>query len=127
VIRSRDDREELGAKVRSRRKALELSIEGLAKRAGLSANYLGAIERGAVHVTLVTGFSLARALEVSPADLMPLVHEPPREPVGPVRQPRGWPPPSGALALREPARFEVPFYGLDPHLEIMTLLLRRHG
>jgi transcriptional regulator with XRE-family HTH domain len=47
-----------------------MTIEGLAERAGLTPNYVGTIETGRRDPSLSTIVSLARALSVSPAELL---------------------------------------------------------
>ena len=64
-----DDLLVLGQSVRRYRSALQLSQEELAERSGLHRNYIGGIERGERNVGVKALISLARALEVHPADL----------------------------------------------------------
>lgn len=52
------------------RKARNLSQEQLAELAGLHRNYIGGIERGERNVALVNIVRLAKALGVSPSDLI---------------------------------------------------------
>ena len=59
-----------GANVRRLRKALGISQEELARRAGLHRTYVGGVERGERNVTLLVIKKLASALEVKPADLL---------------------------------------------------------
>jgi transcriptional regulator with XRE-family HTH domain len=47
-----------------------MTIEGLAERAGLTPNYVGTIETGRRDPSLSTIVSLARALSVSPSELL---------------------------------------------------------
>jgi transcriptional regulator with XRE-family HTH domain len=56
--------------VRKRRKAQRLTIEQLAERAGMSANYLGSVERGTVNPSVSTIQALARALGVASGELV---------------------------------------------------------
>ncbi|MCE1189210.1 MAG: helix-turn-helix domain-containing protein [Ignavibacteria bacterium] len=58
-----------GERVRSLRKALKLSQEELASRAGLHRTYIGMIERAEKNVTLTNIQKVARALGVSIKDL----------------------------------------------------------
>lgn len=57
--------------VRNRRHAQELTQEELAEKANLHVNYIGGIERATRNPTLETIVSIARALKISPKDLMP--------------------------------------------------------
>ena len=56
--------------VRRERHARNLSQEELADRAGLSARYLGSIERARVSASLTVLGQLAEALRVDPCDLI---------------------------------------------------------
>jgi transcriptional regulator with XRE-family HTH domain len=62
--------QQFGARVRTLRKAKELSQEQLAERTGLHRTYIGGIERGERNVSLINIVRLANALEVSPSDLL---------------------------------------------------------
>lgn len=55
-----------GSRIRSIREAADLSREVVAERAGISANYLGEIERGEKWPTLDMIERIAAALQVSP-------------------------------------------------------------
>lgn len=59
----------LGAVIRARRKALELSQEALADYAGIDRSHMGKIERGERNVTLLNIAKLAEALSCKPSDL----------------------------------------------------------
>ncbi|OGA58591.1 MAG: XRE family transcriptional regulator [Betaproteobacteria bacterium RIFCSPLOWO2_12_FULL_65_14] len=59
----------LGQAVRRRRTEMDLSQESLAERADLHRTYVADIERGVRNVSLKNIEKLARALEVSIADL----------------------------------------------------------
>jgi transcriptional regulator with XRE-family HTH domain len=61
----------LGNKLREIRKAKRMTQEGLADDAGLSRNYVNEVERGRRNVTLAAVQSLAQALGVKMAELMP--------------------------------------------------------
>ena len=61
--------EEFARKVRLRRYRLGLTQEQLAERANFHVNYIGGIERVSAN-PLLKAFILARALEISPKDLM---------------------------------------------------------
>jgi transcriptional regulator with XRE-family HTH domain len=56
--------------VRRERHARRLSQEELADRAGLSARYLGSIERAAVSASVTVLGRLARAFRVDPCELI---------------------------------------------------------
>jgi transcriptional regulator with XRE-family HTH domain len=55
-----------GSRIRSIREAADLSREVVAEKAGISANYLGEIERGEKWPTLDMIERIAAALQVSP-------------------------------------------------------------
>jgi transcriptional regulator with XRE-family HTH domain len=65
-----DPRVQLGNAIRKRRKALGLSQEGLAERAGLHWTYVGAVERGERNISLLNIVRVARALGVAPSRLL---------------------------------------------------------
>jgi transcriptional regulator with XRE-family HTH domain len=54
----------LGVRMRSRRKALGLSLRSLAARTGVSASFLSQVERGIVSPSIQTLVAVSRALEV---------------------------------------------------------------
>lgn len=56
--------------VRRERQAKQLTQEELADRAGLSARYLGSIERGRVAASVKVLGRLAQALRIEPCDLI---------------------------------------------------------
>lgn len=62
--------EKFGAQVRQLRKALGLSQEDLAELTDLHRTYIGGIERGERNVALINIVRLAKALNVSPSDLL---------------------------------------------------------
>ena len=64
---------QFGAKVRELRDARGLSQEALADAAGLHRTHISLIERGQRSARLETIESLATALGIQPADLMPTV------------------------------------------------------
>lgn len=66
----KDDLLALGREIRRHRKALGLSQELLAERAGLHRNYVGFLERGERNPSVTTLFRVAEALEVRAADLV---------------------------------------------------------
>jgi len=59
----------LGAAIRSRRKDLRLSQEGLGFRSGLHRTYVADLERGARNPSLMSIAKVAKALNVSLSDL----------------------------------------------------------
>jgi transcriptional regulator with XRE-family HTH domain len=59
-----------GENVRLERSRLKLSQEGLAERAGIHRNYVGAIERGEISVGLDHVEKLAGALGLRPFELL---------------------------------------------------------
>jgi len=62
--------QKFGDRVRMLRKAKNLSQEQLAERSGLHRNYIGGIERGERNVALLNILRLAKALGVTPSELM---------------------------------------------------------
>ncbi len=66
----KDDLIALGREIRRHRKALGLSQEALAERAGLHRNYVGFLERGERNPSATTIFGLARTLGVKAAELV---------------------------------------------------------
>jgi transcriptional regulator with XRE-family HTH domain len=60
----------MATNVRRARHASDLTQEELAHRAGLSARYLGSIERAAVSASVTVLGRLARALRVDPCELI---------------------------------------------------------
>lgn len=63
---------EIGARMRSLRKALKLTQAQAAEAAGIDASFYGQIERGANIPSLKTFLAIAKALKAEPADLLPL-------------------------------------------------------
>jgi transcriptional regulator with XRE-family HTH domain len=61
---------ELGQRVRQRRQALGLSLEGLADASGLHWTYVGQVERGQRNLTLRTLLQLAAGLGVDAGSLV---------------------------------------------------------
>lgn len=59
-----------GQVVREARLSQRMTQEELAFNAGLNRNYVAAIEKGRRKPSLITIFSLAKGLDVSPAALM---------------------------------------------------------
>jgi len=69
-VADKDDLIALGREIRRNRKALGLSQEALAERAGLHRNYVGFLERGERNPSATTIFGLARTLGVKAAELV---------------------------------------------------------
>ena len=59
-----------GSRLREYRVAKQLTLEMLAERADLHANYVGAVERGERNLSLYNIWRLACGLELTAADLM---------------------------------------------------------
>ena len=66
----RDPRVQFGANLRSKRLALGLSQEQFAERADLHWTYIGGIERGERNLGLLNIVKVARALKITPSDLL---------------------------------------------------------
>ena len=62
---------EFGERLRSIRQARELSQEALALACELDRTYIGGVERGERNVSLLNICKIARALGISPKELMP--------------------------------------------------------
>ena len=60
-----------GKAVRTRRKALRITQEELAHRAGIHPTYLGDVERGERNIALINILKLAKALGVNAGALIP--------------------------------------------------------
>jgi transcriptional regulator with XRE-family HTH domain len=63
-VSSNDYRVVLGAAIRKQRKRLRLSQERLSEKADLHPNYVGRVERGEEHVSLIDLRRIAKALGV---------------------------------------------------------------
>jgi transcriptional regulator with XRE-family HTH domain len=70
AILSMDLKRAMATNVRRERYARRLTQEDLADRAGLSARYLGSIERGTVSASVTVLGRLAQALRIDPCDLI---------------------------------------------------------
>jgi transcriptional regulator with XRE-family HTH domain len=65
-----DLKEIMAVNLRRKRHGLQMTQEELAERAGLSARYVGAIERGDVSASVTVLGQIAEALGVEPGDLL---------------------------------------------------------
>jgi DNA-binding XRE family transcriptional regulator len=65
-----DLKKAMAINLQRKRHAQELTQEELADRAGLSARYLGSIERAAVSASVTVLGRLARALRIDPCELI---------------------------------------------------------
>jgi transcriptional regulator with XRE-family HTH domain len=65
-----DLRDTMATNLRRARHARKLTQEELADRAGLSARYLGSIERAAVSASVTVLGKLAQALRIDPCELI---------------------------------------------------------
>jgi len=65
-----DLNEIMATNLRRKRHELDMTQEELAERAGLSARYVGAIERGDVSASVTVLGQIAEALGVEPGDLL---------------------------------------------------------
>lgn len=63
-------RKQFGDKIRKLRKKLDISQEELGFRAGLHRTYIGSIERGEQNISIDNIHKLAKALKVSPKELL---------------------------------------------------------
>lgn len=68
-------RRKFGANVRRVRKSMGLSQEALADESGIHRTYIGSVERGERNISLDNILAIARALKVSPAELLLEVDE----------------------------------------------------
>ena len=69
-----DLKKAMAVNVRKARYARKLTQEELADRAGLSARYLGSIERGAVSASVTVLGRIAEALRIDPCQLIGPIH-----------------------------------------------------
>ena len=69
-------REQIGASIRERRKALGLTLADLAKRTGVSLGYLSQIELGKNSASIETLYRIALGLRIRVADLFQAVQSP---------------------------------------------------
>ena len=70
-MRKKDIRIIVGEKIRSLREELGWSQEELGFESGLHRNYIGGVERGERNIAIVNLDKLAKAMGVSPRDLLP--------------------------------------------------------
>lgn len=63
-------RKRFGEKIRDLRRAKGLSQEELAFRAGIHRNYLGGVERGERNPALDNIAAIAKALDITPGELL---------------------------------------------------------
>lgn len=70
---------EVGALIRASRQALKMTQAEIAGRVGIDPSFYGQIERGANIPSLRTLFSIATALGVEPADLLPTLKGRPKD------------------------------------------------
>jgi transcriptional regulator with XRE-family HTH domain len=69
-VPSCDYRVVLGSAIRKKRKRLHLSQEQLSEKADLHPNYLGRVERGEEHVSLIALRRIAKGLGVRVRELV---------------------------------------------------------
>jgi transcriptional regulator with XRE-family HTH domain len=69
-VTSNPELKKLGEQVRNLIKAKGLSQEKLAELSGLHRNYIGGIERGERNLSFLNLLRIARALEISPSELL---------------------------------------------------------
>lgn len=74
AILAMDLKKTMATNVRRTRHAKEMTQEELADRAGLSARYLGSIERAAVSASVTVLGRLAQALDVDACELIRIPH-----------------------------------------------------
>jgi transcriptional regulator with XRE-family HTH domain len=70
VVPPSDYRVLLGAAIRKQRKRVHLTQERLAEKADLHPNYIGRVERGEEHVSLIALRRIAKTLGVRVRDLV---------------------------------------------------------
>lgn len=66
----------IGQRVRGLRRGMMLTQEELAGRAGITASFLGHVERGSRVMSLETLMALCSALSVTPNNLLGMEHAP---------------------------------------------------
>jgi transcriptional regulator with XRE-family HTH domain len=70
VPKPTDYRVLIGEAIRKQRKRMKLTQEKLAEKADLHPNYMGRVERGEEHVSLISLRRIAKALGVRVRDLL---------------------------------------------------------
>lgn len=70
TLRQASIKKNLGARVREIRKSKGLSQETLALICELDRTYVGSVERGERNISIVNLYKIARALAVSPRELL---------------------------------------------------------
>jgi transcriptional regulator with XRE-family HTH domain len=70
-----DIRKRLGRRIRALRAGLNLSQEELAEKAGISAKYLGEVERGVGNISIGRLNGLADVLDIRLTDILETEHE----------------------------------------------------
>lgn len=135
---------DFGPMIRDLRKKQGLTLAKLAQRVGMSVVDVAAIESGVpTYCCMGTVMAFARALSVHAADILgskPELPTPAKEfaqlfDASPpdvqraimqiLKSRRPDPPPRPAVALRDPAQFEVPFFPLDHRHQIRAWAPRR--
>jgi transcriptional regulator with XRE-family HTH domain len=69
IATQKQTQKQLGAIIRKKREAQELSQEGFADICGVHRTYMGAIERGERNVSLMNICRIASALNLKPSEL----------------------------------------------------------
>lgn len=59
--------------IRSKRLELKITQESLALQCGIDRSYVGRIERGEVNLTVEKLYEIAKILQVSPQELLPML------------------------------------------------------
>ncbi|MFL0806517.1 MAG: helix-turn-helix domain-containing protein [Oceanobacter sp.] len=67
----KDLAKQIGVNIRTKRKTLGISQDGLALECGLDRSYMGRIERGEVNITVEKLYQIATFLNCHPSQLLP--------------------------------------------------------